>query len=140
MIYYQNQLARNTKGVIEKYISARYLLFTSLHGAIAKVMNKEHMVKNNHGVIFEPQPESEFVFKCDRFTYWWSLYINTATKVPHSKPDSVIWNKEVKTWSIIEFSCSVYVEITKRVDGTNPASDKIHQEILLSYSISNITK
>ena len=88
---------RNTKGVIEKYISARYLLFTSLHGAIAKVMNKEHMVKSNHGVIFEPQPESEFVFKCDRFTYWWSLYINTATKVPHSKPDSVIWNKEVKT-------------------------------------------
>ena len=88
---------RNTKGVIEKYISARYLLFTSLHGAVAKVMNKEHMVKNNHGVIFEPQPESEFVFKCDRFTYWWSLYINTATKVPHSKPDSVIWNKEVKT-------------------------------------------
>lgn len=88
---------RNTKGVIEKYISARYLFFTSLHGAIAKVMNKEHMVKSNHGVIFEPQPESEFVFKCDRFTYWWSLYINTATKVPHSKPDSVIWNKEVKT-------------------------------------------
>ena len=88
---------RNTKGVIEKYISARYLFFTSLHGAIAKVMNKEHMVKNNHGVIFEPQPESEFVFKCDRFIYWWSLYINTATKVPHSKPDSVIWNKEVKT-------------------------------------------
>ena len=88
---------RNTKGVIEKYISARYLFFTSLHGAIAKVMNKEHMVKSNHGVIFEPQPESEFVFKCDRFIYWWSLYINTATKVPHSKPDSVIWNKEVKT-------------------------------------------
>ena len=26
--------------------------------------------------------------------YWWNIPIKTATKIPHNKPDLVIWNDE----------------------------------------------
>ena len=40
----------------------------------------------------------------------------TATKIPHKKPDLVIWDKENKMCSIVEFSCPADINITQKVN------------------------
>ena len=42
---------------------------------------------------------------------------NEATKVPHNKPDLMIWNLEGKICSIIEFSCPLDININRQVNG-----------------------
>ena len=39
-----------------------------------------------------------------------------CTKKPHNKPDLVIWNKEIKLCSIIEFSCPLDTNIGRNVN------------------------
>ena len=46
--------------------------------------------------------------------YWWNVS-KTPTKVPHNKPDLVIWNYETKVCTIVEFSCPLDINITKKV-------------------------
>ena len=47
--------------------------------------------------------------------YWWNVSIKTATKVPHNKPDLIIWNYETKDCTIIEFSCPLEINTTRKV-------------------------
>ena len=35
-------------------------------------------------------------------------------KIPHNKPDLVIWNTKEKTCNIVEFSCPADINITKK--------------------------
>ena len=35
-------------------------------------------------------------------------------KLPHNKPDLVIWNTKEKTCNIVEFSCPADINITKK--------------------------
>ena len=51
--------------------------------------------------------------------YWCNISIKTATKVPHNKPDIVIWDKLNKECSILEFSCPVDVNISNKVNEKN---------------------
>ena len=37
-------------------------------------------------------------------------------KVPHNKPDLIIWNQEAKICSIIEFSCLLDISINRKVN------------------------
>ena len=45
-----------------------------------------------------------------------NISIKTATKIPHNKPDLVIWNKETKLCSVIEFSCPLDTNIVRKVN------------------------
>ena len=58
--------------------------------------------------------EQEYIQKVGDNEYWWNLSINTAQKVPHNKPDLVIWNTKEKTCNIVEFSCPADINITKK--------------------------
>ena len=42
--------------------------------------------------------------------------MQTATKVPHSKPDIVIWAQEKKICTILEVSCPTDVNISRKID------------------------
>ena len=44
-----------------------------------------------------------------------TLSIKTATNVPHNKPDLVMWNYETKVCRIVEFSCPLDINTTKKV-------------------------
>ena len=44
------------------------------------------------------------------------MSVKTATKVPHNKPDLMIWDQEAKICSIIEFSCPLDININRKVN------------------------
>ena len=52
----------------------------------------------------------------NRELWWkrWNAAINTSTKLPYNKPDTLIWNKETKIFSVIKISCPADVNITKK--------------------------
>ena len=60
--------------------------------------------------------DPEFIYKEHPQVYWWNILIKTATKIPHNKPDLIIWNKETKLCSIIEFSCPLDTNISRKVN------------------------
>ena len=62
---------------------------------------------------FKHQQDPEYVYKdCE---FWWNLFIKTATKLKHSKPDTVAWDRAEKICKITERSCPADVNITKKV-------------------------
>ena len=60
--------------------------------------------------------DPELIYKEHSREYWWNISIKTAAKIPHNKPDLVIWNKETKLCSIIEFSCPLDTNISRKVN------------------------
>ena len=60
--------------------------------------------------------DPEHIYKEHPREYWWNISIKTATKIPHNKPDLVIWNKETNLCSIIEFSCSLDANIGRKIN------------------------
>ena len=76
---------------------ARYYL-PMRHDMVAKALSKE-ISKKNYLEIEVPEDisEQEYIQKVGDNEYWRNLPINTAQKVPHNKPDLVIWNTKEKT-------------------------------------------
>ena len=56
------------------------------------------------------------MYKVSEHKYWWKISIKTITKIQHNKPDVVIWNHNEKLCSIIEFSCSADINISKKIN------------------------
>ena len=77
---------------------------------------------NSHLKIFCPDKQitlssdPEYIYKEHPQEHWWNISIITATKIPHNKLDWVIWNKETKLCSIIEFSCPLDTNIVRKVN------------------------
>ena len=80
------------------------------HDMVAKIFYKEIIKKKTHPEIEVPKEinEQEYIQKVRDNEYWRNLSINTAQKVPHNKPDLVIWNTKEKTCNIFEFSCPAW--------------------------------
>ena len=47
--------------------------------------------------------------------YWWNIPVKTTTKIPHNKPDLVIWNHEKCVCTVVGFSFPLGWNITKKV-------------------------
>ena len=47
--------------------------------------------------------------------YWWNISIKTAIKITHNKPDLLIWNHEKVICPVVDFSCPLDSNITKKV-------------------------
>ena len=56
----------------------------------------------------------EFIHSEDNIEYWWNLSIKTAIKTKNNKPDLIIWNNEVKTCQVVEFSCPADINVSKK--------------------------
>ena len=84
--------------------------------ALAKYILKAIITKNHRNERYRDLNEYEFVKKIGDEEYWWNISIKTATKIPHNKPDLVIWDKENKICSIVEFSCPADINTTQKVN------------------------
>ena len=90
------------------------LLFPNETYGCKNLVQRNHL--KNHPEIEVPKEinEQQYIQKIGDNGYWWNLSINTAQKVPHNKPDLVIWNTKEKTCNILEFSCPADINITKK--------------------------
>ena len=95
-------------------MSSRYYL-PLRHDPVAKAIFLEHTKKNaNTEVRF--RNENEFIEKIGDYEYWWNVPIKTSTKLPHNKPEILIWNKKTKTCSVIEISCLADVNKSRKTN------------------------
>ena len=95
------------------FMSARYYL-PMRHDMVAKTLYKEMIKKHPEIEVPKEVNEQEYIQKVGDNEYWRNLPINTVQKVPHNKPDLVIWNTKDKTCNIVEFSCPADINITKK--------------------------
>ena len=84
------------------------------HDAVAKAVLMSH-VRKHVGVGVRFRNEHEFIEKQGDYEYWWEVPIKTSTKLPHSKPDILIWNKSTKMCAAIEISCPADINIMKKI-------------------------
>ena len=94
-------------------MSSRYYL-PLRHNAIAKYVYELHRIKLAHGCKVE-YPTDAFIHSESNIEYWWNLSIKTAMKTKNNKPDLIIWNSEVKTCQVVEFSSPADVNVSKKV-------------------------
>ena len=88
---------------------------------------KAIITKNHPNERYRDLNEYEFIKKIGDKEYWWNISIKIATKIPHKKPDLVIWDKENKMCSIVEFSCPADINIMQKVnDKINVYGISIH--------------
>ena len=85
------------------------------HGALTKYILKS-IIKNHPNERYCDLNKYEFVKKIGDKEYCWNILIKTVTKIPHNKPDLVIWDKANKLYSIVELSCPADINITQKDD------------------------
>ena len=85
------------------------------HDEVAKTFLYSHIKKYNPNKKITLRNESEYTCTEKPREYWWNASIKTATKVPHNKLDLVIWNYKTKVYTIVEFSCPLDINTTKKV-------------------------
>ena len=93
-------------------MSTRYYLPLN-HEEVAKTVLKSHLKTFYPSKEIKFPSEPEYIYEKE---YWWNVLVKTATKVPHNKPDLIIWNRETKICSITEFSCPLDISINKKVN------------------------
>ena len=96
-------------------MSARYY-FSLRHDEVAKRVLNSHLKKFYPSKEIKFSSEPEYIYERDHREYCWNGSVKTATKVPHNKPDLIIWNRESKICGIIEFSCPLDININKKVN------------------------
>ena len=84
------------------------------HDTIAKSVYEQHHLKLALGCKVE-YPADEFIHSKGNIEYWWNLSIKTAIKTKNNKPNLIIWNNEVKTCQVVEFSCPADINVFKKV-------------------------
>ena len=70
-------------------MSARYY-FPLRHDEVAKTLLNSHLKKFYPSKNITLSSEPEYMYKENSREYWWNVSVKTATKVPHSRPDSMI--------------------------------------------------
>ena len=100
-------------------MSAKYYL-PLRHDVIASNVLKMIIKKNHPERRVKLLNESEYVIKIENHEYWWNMSIKTTTKIPHNKPDLLVWDTDQKICQIIEFSCPCDVNLIGKT------SDKIN--------------
>ena len=85
------------------------------HDEVAKMFLYSHIKKYSPDKKITLSNESEYIYTEKHREYWWNVSIKTASKVPHNKPDLIIWNWEAKVCTIVEFSCPLDINAVKKV-------------------------
>ena len=96
------------------HMSARYYL-PLRHDALAKYVLRAIIIMNHPELQYRHSREPEYIKMIVHYEYWWNLPIITASKVPHNKPDLIMWNKLKKIYTVIEFSCPSDVKISNKI-------------------------
>ena len=99
------------------HMSARYYL-PLWHDEVAKAVLNSHLKKfypSKKNISLSSRPK--YIYKEKSHEYWWNVSVKTVRKVPQNKPNSMIWDQEVKIFSVIEFNCLLDININKKVNG-----------------------
>ena len=96
-------------------MSARYYL-PLRRDEVAKTVLNSHLKKFYPSKEIKLSSEPVYIYVRDHREYWRNVSVKTAKKVPHNNPDMIIWNRETKICSIIEFSCPLDININKKVN------------------------
>ena len=74
-----------------------------------------HIQKHFPETKVEHLQEPEYIRRVKHMEYLWNITIKTATKIPHNKPDLIIWNHEKVVCTVFYFSWLLDSNITKKV-------------------------
>ena len=115
-------------------MSARYYL-PLRHDIVAKAtfnaIRKLHNSEQNSNTTSYPH---ETIINEGDYEYWWNVPIKTSCKVPHNRPDLVVWNLKEKTCNIIEFSCPADVNVSAKVSEKENIYAHLIRNLQLMYS------
>ena len=67
--------------------------------------------------------------------YWWNISIKTAAKIPHNKPDLILWDRDEKICQIIEFSCPADVNVSSKIEEKVATSGPLIRNLLKCYQL-----
>ena len=85
------------------------------HDRMGKILCISHIQKHFPETKVEHLQEPEYIRRVKHMEYWWNITIKTATKIPHNKPDLIIWNHEKVVSTVVDVSCPLDSNITKKV-------------------------
>ena len=95
-------------------MSFRYYL-PLRHDVIAKTVYSEILRKEIPDKKKLINSETEFITTVNEKELWWNVPVKTSSKVPHSRPDMIVWDMTKKLCYIIEFSCPADINIANKV-------------------------
>ena len=95
-------------------MSSRYYL-PLRHDVIAKTVYNEILRKENPDRKKLINNETEFITTVNDKELWWNVAVKTSSKVPHNRPDMIVWDMTRKLCYIIEFSCPADINIVNKV-------------------------
>ena len=96
-------------------MSTRYHL-PLRHDEVAKTVLNSHLKKFYPSKEIKFSLEPEYIHERDHREYWWNVPVEKVTKIPHNKPDLIIWNRETNICSIIDCSRPLDININKKVN------------------------
>ena len=96
------------------YLSSNLYLH-SRHNPVAKEMYNElvHQLKENENRS-QSTREPQTVTNVKNTEIWWDKKITTQKKIPHNKPDLVVWNNDSKQCKIIDVSIPLDTNVKLR--------------------------
>ena len=95
-------------------MSSRYYL-PLRHDVIAKTVYNEILRKENPDRKKLINNETEFITTVNDKELWWNVAVKTSSKVPHNRPDMIVWDMTKKLCYITEFSCPADINIVNKV-------------------------
>ena len=118
-------------------MSSRYCL-PLRQDARAKHVYEQHRMKLVPGCRVE-YPADEFFHSEGTIEYWWNLSINADIKIKNNKPDLIIWNSEVKTCQVVEFSRPADINVSKKVSEKENIYGPLIRSMQLLYPDINLS-
>ena len=94
-------------------MSAKYYL-PLRHDRIGKILYISHIQQHFPETKVKHLHEPEYIRRVKHVESWWNITIKTATRIPHNKSDLIIWNHEKVVCTAVDFSCPLYLNITKK--------------------------
>ena len=96
-------------------MSVRYYL-PLRHDVIATIVYNVLIHKKNPSYRKHDLESPEYIHKEGNLEYWGNISINTATRIPHNKPDSILWDRDEKICQVTEFSCPFDINVSRKVE------------------------
>ena len=85
------------------------------HDRMGKILYISNIQKHFPETKVEHLQEPEYIRRVKHMECWLNITIKTATKIPHNDPDLIIWNHKKVVYTVVDFSCSLDSNITKKV-------------------------
>ena len=91
------------------------------------------LVKENPSYKKYDLQRPEYIHKEGNLEYWWNISIKTATKIPHNKPDLLLWDRDEKICQVVEFSCPADIKVSRKVEEKVAAYGPLIRNLQIMY-------